>query len=71
MFVSNVVNEIKKREKWVDKKILFDMFPLNPITAMLIASISKKSFSQNQRTLFSFLNSYEALGYQRYLTEMG
>ena len=70
LFISNVIDEIKGRERWVDHDTLLRMYPLNPISAMLIASISKKSFSQNQRTLFSFLNSFESLGYQRYLQEM-
>ena len=60
-----------KFEPWANKKILSELFPLCPITAILLCSISKKSFAQNQRTLFSFLQSNEPLSFLRTISEDG
>jgi hypothetical protein len=42
-------------------------WPLHPITACLLGPISKRRFGQNQRSLFGFLNSSEAVGFQDFL----
>ena len=47
--------------------LLEDCWPLHPITACLLGPISRRRFGQNQRSLFSFLNSTEPLGFQDYL----
>lgn len=47
--------------------LLRDCWPLHPITACLLGPISRRRFGQNQRSLFSFLNSTEPLGFQDYL----
>ena len=48
-------------------RLLEDCWPLHPITACLLGPISRRRFGQNQRSLFSFLNSTEPLGFQDFL----
>ena len=48
-------------------RLLEDCWPLHPITACLLGPISRRRFGQNQRSLFSFLNSAEPLGFQDFL----
>ena len=45
------VNNLKKQEKWIKEETLIGMYPLNIVASILMANISKKTFSQNQRTL--------------------
>ncbi|MCY4005687.1 MAG: hypothetical protein OXE84_02500 [Rhodobacteraceae bacterium] len=42
--------------------------PLHPFTACLVGPLSRRRFGQNQRSLFSFLNSAEPFGLQDTLT---
>ena len=42
--------------------------PLHPLTACLIGPLSRRRFSQNQRSVFSFLSSAEPYGLQDALT---
>lgn len=44
-------------------------WPLHPITAALLGPISKRRFGQNQRSLFSFLQSAEPHGFQDFLSK--
>ena len=48
-------------------RLLGDCWPLHPVTACLLGPISRRRFGQNQRSLFSFLNSTEPLGFQDFL----
>ena len=48
-------------------RLLEDCWPLHPISACLLGPISRRRFGQNQRSLFSFLNSTELLGFQDFL----
>jgi hypothetical protein len=41
--------------------------PLNPVTACLLAPMSRRRFGQNQRSVFGFLNSAERFGFQEFL----
>ena len=47
--------------------LLDDCWPLHPVTACLLGPISRRRFGQNQRSLFSFLNSTEHIGFQEFL----
>ena len=49
------------------QRLLEDCWPLHPITACLLGPISRRRFGQNQRSLFSFLNSTEPVGFQDFL----
>ena len=51
----------------VSPSLLEDCWPLHPITACLLGPISRRRFGQNQRSLFSFLNSTEPGGFQDFL----
>mgnify|MGYP002738551122 CR=1 FL=1 len=42
-------------------------WPLHPIVAALLGPISRRRFGQNQRSLFSFLNSAEPYGFQDFI----
>ena len=49
------------------KESLANCWPLNPIVVCLISQISKKRFGQNQRSIFSFLNSAEPKAFRDFL----
>ena len=46
-------------------------WPLHPVTACLLGATSRRRFGQNQRSLFGFLNSYEAYGFQDFIGHYG
>ncbi|WP_420607268.1 hypothetical protein [Novosphingopyxis sp.] len=46
-------------------------YPLHPFTACLLGPLSKRRFGQNQRSVFSFLNSSEPFGLQDALSSGG
>ena len=52
-------------------RLLEDCWPLHPVTACLLGPISRRRFGQNQRSLFSFLNSTEPRGFQDFLRTAG
>ena len=43
-------------------------WPLNPVAATCLGPISRRSYGQNQRSIFSFLNSGEPLGFSNFLS---
>ena len=47
--------------------VLQKCWPLHPIVACLLGPISRRSFGQNQRSIFGFLNSTEPFGFQDFL----
>jgi len=59
----------KNRPSFGDSAIssLANVWPLNPLTALMLGPLSRKSYGQNQRSVFSFLSSSEALGFQDFL----
>ena len=48
-------------------RLLAICHPLHPVTTCLLGPISRQSFGQNQRSVFSFINSCEAHGFQNFL----
>lgn len=42
-------------------------WPINPLVTMLLGPLSRRSYGQNQRSIFSFLGSSEAMGFQDFL----
>ncbi len=48
-------------------EMLSNCWPLNPITATCLGPISRRSYGQNQRSIFSFLGSGEPLGFRHFL----
>ena len=47
--------------------MLVSCWPLNPLTATCLGPISRRSYGQNQRSIFSFLGSGEPLGFKHFL----
>ncbi len=45
----------------------FDAWPLNPLVTLLLGPLSKRSYGQNQRSIFSFLGSSEKSAFRDYL----
>ena len=49
------------------KQYFIGALPLHPLTTVLLGSIAKSSFSQNERSIFSFLLSVEPLSFRKFL----
>jgi hypothetical protein len=49
------------------KSYLVQSWPLNPLVAYLLGPISKRSYGQNQRSIFTFLSSNEPLGFRSFI----
>ena len=49
------------------KATLLACRPLNPVTCFLLGAVSRRSFAQNERSIFSFLSSREPHGFQEFL----
>lgn len=43
--------------------------PLDPLVSLLLGPISRRRFSQNERSIFGFLSSHEKLGFREFLAE--
>ena len=62
---------IKNNRSATDKRLshyLSGCWPLNPVTACLLGPYSRRRFGQNQRSIFSFLNSAEPQGFQQFIS---
>ena len=44
-------------------------WPLHPVTAALLSTVSRRRFGQHERSVFGFLGSYEPQGFQDFLQE--
>ncbi|NDF11599.1 MAG: hypothetical protein EB060_02120 [Proteobacteria bacterium] len=42
-------------------------WPLHPVTALLLGPLSRRRFSQNERSIFGFLTSVEPFGFREFL----
>ena len=42
-------------------------WPLNPVTTLLLGPISRRKFSQNERSIYSFLSSRERFGFVEFI----
>jgi hypothetical protein len=49
------------------KGYLVQSWPLNPLVSYLLGPISKRSYGQNQRSIFTFLSSNEPLGFRSFI----
>ena len=49
------------------ERTLLACWPLNPVTALLLGPVSRRSFSQNERSVYSFLSSRELRGFREFL----
>ena len=67
----DLANIIKNKRATTDKKLadyLAACWPIHPVTACLLGPYSRRRFGQNQRSIFSFLNSAEPYGFQQFLS---
>ena len=61
------LSDIKRAPAENLSSMLISCWPLNPLTAMCLGPISRRSYGQNQRSIFSFLGSGEPLGFKHFL----
>jgi hypothetical protein len=59
--------ELKRAPASNLSEMLKNCWPLNPITALCLGPVSRRSYGQNQRSIFSFLGSGEPLGFKHFL----
>ena len=53
------------------EKNLADCWPLHPVSVLLVSALSRKAFTQAQRSLFSFLSSNDPSGFRDFLNHTG
>lgn len=51
--------------------LLKKCWPLNPVAALLLGPVSRCKFSQNERSIYSFLGSREPFGFRQFLESHG
>ena len=64
--VKNVAVSFEKQER--NYEALLNTLPLDPLVSLLLGPISRRRFSQNERSLFGFLASHEKLALREFLT---
>ena len=68
--IDDLVNVLySKTPQFIDsiKKSFENCLPLHPLTAILLCSLAKKEYGQNERSLFGFLTSFEPNSFQSFL----
>jgi hypothetical protein len=69
-FAKTIAEAIKQRRPGTHSEIgnaLHKCWPLHPVVASLLGPISRRRFSQNERSTFGFLASREPLGFSEFL----
>ncbi|MGB2707366.1 MAG: hypothetical protein WBC41_04380 [Pseudoalteromonas nigrifaciens] len=68
---TNLVNTVSSAFANQNKNVnaLSKTLPLDPIVSLLLGPVSRRRFSQNERSLFGFLASHEKHGFREFLTE--
>ncbi|MDG0980180.1 MAG: hypothetical protein P8O79_10655 [Halieaceae bacterium] len=51
------------------RDVLENVLPIDPVVGLLLGPISKRSFSQNERSLFSFIATHENFGFRDYVKQ--
>ncbi len=69
--VQRVLSALEDKEQRKELLVtrLEQCIPLHPLTALLLGPIAKRRFSQNERSTFSFLNSFEQFSFQLFLQQ--
>ncbi len=49
------------------RRLLSACWPLNPVTTLMLGPVSRRRFSQNERSIYSFLSSREPLGFMDFI----
>ena len=63
----NYLASLRKIDREKLTKTFQKTWPLNPIVSLLLGSLSKRGFWQNNRSVFNFLTSLEPFGFQDFL----
>jgi len=63
--INSIIHSFKDQSR--NKAILNTALPLDPLVCLLLGPISRRRFSQNERSLFGFLASHEKLGFREFL----
>jgi len=63
--VGNVIHAFPSQNRNSDA--LLKTLPLDPLVSLLLGPISRRRFSQNERSLFGFLASHERFGFREFL----
>lgn len=64
---SNLIDQVRPSSKGALTKAFREAWPLNPLVTLLLGPISRRSYGQNQRSIFSFLGSSEQFAFRDYL----
>ncbi len=62
-----ILKDARRGSPVVSKELLTEAWPLNPLVTLVLGPASRRSYGQNQRSIFSFLGSSEIFGFQDYL----
>jgi hypothetical protein len=65
--INNVLQSFDVQSR--NNKALTKTLPLDPLVSLLLGPISRRRFSQNERSLFGFLASHEKLGFREFLSQ--
>lgn len=49
------------------RQLLMGCWPLNPVVALMLGPVSRRKFSQNERSIYSFLSAMEPYGFADFL----
>jgi hypothetical protein len=66
--ITNIISSNKPISEQSLQRSLANSWPLHPAVTSLLGPVSRKRFGQNQRSIFSFLCSAEAFGFQHFLS---
>ena len=64
---SKTIDAVLKDFSLGGKSSFEKVLPIDPLVALLLGPISKQSFSQNERSLFSFIATHEKHGFRDYV----
>jgi hypothetical protein len=67
MLAETVANTVRSAQGETLSDALATCGPLHPVTTLLLGPISRRRFGQNERSVFSFLCSYEPNGFMDFL----
>ena len=65
--ITHILSSFKEQSR--NEAALITTLPLDPLVSLLLGPISRRRFSQNERSLFGFLASHEKLGFREFLSE--
>ena len=71
--IATTIAEAVAQRRPIDAAVLAETlvaaWPLHPVTTLLLGSVSRQRFAQNERSVFGFLTSSEPFGFQDHLAK--